>query len=83
MPRLSRPPVAPGTIAGVDDPFRLFLVVRRNALTTLARGGARARAAAGSGVRPVDGEEPVAAGMAAGRPRPGSGASCSPTSRTS
>ena len=28
-----------GTIGDVDDPFRVFLVVRRNAPTTLARGG--------------------------------------------
>ena len=32
-----------GTIAGVDDPFRLFLVVRRDALTTSPRRRARRR----------------------------------------
>jgi peptidyl-tRNA hydrolase len=62
---------APGTIGGVDDPFRLYLVVRRNALTTLARGGELAGAAAVACVRTFAGDERFAADLAAWRERPG------------
>jgi len=55
----------------VDDPFRLFLVVRRNALTTLARGGELAGAATVSCVRTFAGDERFAADLAAWRHRPG------------
>ena len=55
----------------MDDPFRLFLVVRRNALTTLARGGELAGAAAVSCVRTFAGDERFAEDIAAWRQRPG------------
>jgi len=55
----------------VDDPFRLFLVVRRNALTTLARGGELAGAAAVDCVRTFAGDERFAEDIAAWRQRPG------------
>ena len=55
----------------MDDPFRLFLVVRRNALTTLARGGELAGAAAVSCVRTFAGDERFAEDVAAWRERPG------------
>ena len=55
----------------MDDPFRLFLVVRRNALTTLARGGVLAGAAAVDCVRTFAGDERFADDIAAWRQRPG------------
>jgi len=55
----------------VDDPFRLYLVVRRNALTTLARGGELAGAAAVACVRRFAADERFAADVAAWRDRPG------------
>ena len=55
----------------MDDPFRLFLVVRRNALTTLARGGELAGAAAVECVRTFAGDERFAEDIAAWRERPG------------
>jgi hypothetical protein len=55
----------------VDDPLRLFLVVRRNALTTLARGGELAGAAAVACVRAFAGDERFAEDLAAWRVRPG------------
>jgi len=55
----------------VDDPFRLFLVVRRNALTTLARGGELAGAAAVDCVRTFAGDERFAEDISAWRQRPG------------
>jgi len=62
---------AAGTIDRVDDPLRLYLVVRRNALTTLARGGELAGAAAVACVRTFAGDERFAADLAAWRERPG------------
>jgi hypothetical protein len=55
----------------VDDPLRMFLVVRRGALTTLARGGELAGAAAVRSVRAVADDERFAADLAAWRRRPG------------
>ena len=55
----------------MDDPFRLFLVVRRNALTTLARGGELAGAAAVDCVRTFAGDERFAEDISAWRQRPG------------
>jgi len=55
----------------VDDPLRMFLVVRRGALTTLARGGELAGAAAVRCVRAFAADERFAADLAAWRRRPG------------
>ena len=55
----------------MDDPLRLFLVVRRNALSTLARGGELAGAAAVACVRAFADDERFAADLAAWRDRPG------------
>ena len=55
----------------VDDPLRLFLVVRRNALSTLARGGELAGAAAVACVRTFEADERFAADLEAWRARPG------------
>jgi hypothetical protein len=55
----------------VDDPLRMFLVVRRGALTTLARGGELAGAAAVRCVREFAEDERFAADLAAWRERPG------------
>jgi peptidyl-tRNA hydrolase len=55
----------------VADPLRQFLVVRRNALTTLARGGELAGAAAVACVRAFAADERFAADLAAWRRRPG------------
>jgi hypothetical protein len=63
--------IARGHNATVDDPLRLFLVVRRNALSTLARGGELAGAAAVACVRAFDGDERFAKDLAAWRRRPG------------
>jgi peptidyl-tRNA hydrolase len=58
-------------IRAVDDPLRMFLVVRRGALTTVARGGELAGAAAVRCVRAFAGDERFAADLAAWRARPG------------
>jgi peptidyl-tRNA hydrolase len=55
----------------VDDPLRMFLVVRRGALTTLARGGELAGAAAVRCVRAFGDDERFSADLAAWRARPG------------
>jgi peptidyl-tRNA hydrolase len=55
----------------VDDPLRMFLVVRRGALTTLARGGELAGAAAVRCVRAAADDERYAGDLAAWRSRPG------------
>jgi peptidyl-tRNA hydrolase len=55
----------------VDDPLRMFLVVRRGALSTLARGGELAGAAAVQCVRAFAEDERFAADLAAWRARPG------------
>jgi peptidyl-tRNA hydrolase len=55
----------------VDDPLRQFLVVRRNALSTLARGGELAGAAAVACVRAFADDERFAADLVAWRRRPG------------
>ena len=54
-----------------DDPLRLFLVVRRGAITSLARGAALAGAAAVRCVRELAASEPFAEDLAAWRARPG------------
>jgi hypothetical protein len=58
-------------IPRVDDPLRMFLVVRRGALTTVARGGELAGAAAVRCVRAFADDERFAADLAAWRSRPG------------
>jgi peptidyl-tRNA hydrolase len=58
-------------IPPVDDPLRMFLVVRRGALTTIARGGELAGAAAVKCVRAFADDERFAADLAAWRARPG------------
>ena len=55
----------------VDDPLRMFLVVRRGALSTLARGGELAGAAAVRCLRAFAQDERFAADLAAWRARPG------------
>jgi peptidyl-tRNA hydrolase len=55
----------------VDDPLRMFLVVRRGALSSLARGGELAGAAAVRCVRSFAEDERFAADLAAWRARPG------------
>lgn len=54
-----------------DDPLRQFLVVRRNALSTLARGAELTGAAAVACVRAFADDERFAADLAAWRRRPG------------
>jgi hypothetical protein len=58
-------------IRAVDDPLRMFLVVRRGALSTLASGGELAGAAAVRCVREAADDERFAADLAAWRRRPG------------
>jgi peptidyl-tRNA hydrolase PTH2 len=55
----------------VDDPLRMFLVVRRGALSSLARGGELAGAAAVRCVRAFAADERFAADLASWRARPG------------
>jgi peptidyl-tRNA hydrolase len=55
----------------VDDPLRMFLVVRRGAVSTLARGGELAGAAAVRCVRTFAHDERFAADLATWRSRPG------------
>jgi hypothetical protein len=55
----------------VDDPLRMFIVVRRGAVTTIARGGELAGAAAVRCVRKFAEDERFADDLAAWRPRPG------------
>jgi peptidyl-tRNA hydrolase len=55
----------------MDDPLRMFLVVRRGAVTELARGGELAGAAAVRCVRSFSDDERFAADLARWRPRPG------------
>jgi hypothetical protein len=55
----------------MDDPLRLYLVVRRGAVTSLARGGELAGAAAVACVRMAAGDERFAGDLAAWRRRPG------------
>jgi peptidyl-tRNA hydrolase len=55
----------------VDDPLRMFLVVRRGAVASVARGGELAGAAAVRCVRAFAGDERFAADLAAWRQRPG------------
>src|SRR4051794_41930157 len=55
----------------VDDPLRMLLVVRRGAVSTVARGGELAGAAAVRCVRTFAADERFAADVAAWRPRPG------------
>jgi hypothetical protein len=55
----------------VDDPLRMYLVVRRGAVDTIARGGELAGAAAVRCVRAFEGDERFAEDLAAWRPRPG------------
>ena len=55
----------------MDDPLRMFLVVRRGAVTSVARGGELAGAAAVGCVRRFSGDERFAADLAAWRARPG------------
>jgi peptidyl-tRNA hydrolase len=55
----------------MDDPSRMFIVVRRGAIETVARGGELAGAAAVGCVRAFEGDERFAAEFAAWRPRPG------------
>jgi peptidyl-tRNA hydrolase len=55
----------------VDDPLRMFLVVRRGAVTTLARGGELAGAAAVRCARTFAADERFAADLEAWRSRPG------------
>jgi peptidyl-tRNA hydrolase len=55
----------------VDDPLRMFLVVRRGAIATLARGGELAGAAAVRCVREFAADERFADDLAAWRSRPG------------
>ena len=58
-------------IRAVNDPLRMFLVVRRGALDTVARGGELAGAAAVRCVRSFAADERFAADLAAWRSRPG------------
>jgi peptidyl-tRNA hydrolase len=55
----------------MDDPLRLFLVVRRGAVTTLARAGELAGAATVGCVRAFAADDRFAADLAAWRQRPG------------
>jgi peptidyl-tRNA hydrolase len=55
----------------VNDPLRMFLVVRRGAIATLARGGELAGAAAVRCVREFAADERFADDLAAWRSRPG------------
>ena len=58
-------------IPPVDDPLRMFIVVRRGAVTTLARGGELAGAAAVRCVRTFADDERFACDLATWRERPG------------
>jgi peptidyl-tRNA hydrolase len=55
----------------MDDPLRMFIVVRRGAVDGIARGGELAGAAAVRCVRTFEHDERFAAALAAWRPRPG------------
>jgi peptidyl-tRNA hydrolase len=55
----------------MDDPLRMFIVVRRGAVSTLARGGELAGAAAVGCVRTFEHDERFAADLGAWRERPG------------
>jgi hypothetical protein len=55
----------------VDDPLRMFLVIRRGAIGTIARGGELAGAAAVRCVRTFSEDERFAEDLAAWRERPG------------
>lgn len=55
----------------MDDPLRMFLVVRRGAIATIARGGELAGAAAVACVRAFAADERFAGDLAAWRERPG------------
>jgi peptidyl-tRNA hydrolase len=55
----------------MDDPLRMFIVVRRGAVDGIARGGELAGAAAVRCVRTFERDEDFAAAFAAWRPRPG------------
>lgn len=55
----------------MDDPLRMYLVVRRGAVESVAAGGELAGAAAVRCLRELAAEEPFAADLAAWRPRPG------------
>jgi peptidyl-tRNA hydrolase len=55
----------------MDDPLRMFIVVRRGAVSTIARGGELAGAAAVGCVRTFADDERFAADLAAWRERPG------------
>jgi peptidyl-tRNA hydrolase len=55
----------------VDDPLRMFLVVRRGAIASVARGGELAGAAAVRCVRAFGEDERFAEALRAWRPRPG------------
>jgi peptidyl-tRNA hydrolase len=57
--------------AAVDDPLRMFLVVRRGAIASVARGGELAGAAAVRCVRAFASDERFAPALAAWRERPG------------
>ena len=54
-----------------DDPLRMYLVLRRGAVDSIARGGELAGAAAVRCVREFAGDERFAAALAEWRPRPG------------
>jgi peptidyl-tRNA hydrolase len=58
-------------IPRVDDPLRMFIVVRRGAVESIAQGGELAGAAAVRCVRAFAGDERFAADLAAWRERPG------------
>jgi peptidyl-tRNA hydrolase len=60
-----------GIMQPVDEPLRMFLVVRRGALASLARGAELAGAAAVRCVRASAADERFAADLAAWRARPG------------
>src|SRR3954453_3632720 len=55
----------------MDDPLRMFIVVRRGAVQTIARGGELAREAAVRCLRAFADDERFAGDIAAWRPRPG------------
>jgi len=55
----------------MDDPLRMFIVVRRGAVDTIARGGELAGAAAVRCLRAFADDERFAGDIAAWRPRPG------------
>jgi peptidyl-tRNA hydrolase len=61
----------PGMIPRVDDPLRMFIVVQRGAVQSIAQGGELAGAAAVRCLRTFAGDERFAADIDAWRPRPG------------